>query len=255
MEENINPEQNIQEEQQPVETEVLKKKKSPPISIVIGVIILLLIAGGVFAYFQFNNNKSSELSDNLSFLEDVIEFHDFRLGMSTSEIIEIVDRNALTLEGSAIDGFFIINNDGETLALSMDDGVCVGIQRLQKQIPWKDTNNFLEIKSLKNSYQEGDIVRFTIENRTRVPVWHDNTCSIGPCFNGNECIRLIGIDCTQDKLESGKKIELEYARPVRIDETKFIFYYNVNLDSPPDGYREAMSNEILVSGRDGPPLR
>lgn len=48
----VDSEQNIPQEQPPVETQKIKKRKFPTILVIIGVIVLLLAAGGAFAYFQ-----------------------------------------------------------------------------------------------------------------------------------------------------------------------------------------------------------
>src|SRR3989344_6738878 len=69
----------------------------------------------------------------------------------------------------------------------------------------------------KSEYSVGDTVTILIENNLNKPIWHDNSCSIGPCsyFNGElNCIRLDGITCTQSKLDAGDKITLQYPRPV-----------------------------------------
>ncbi|PIY60189.1 hypothetical protein COY95_03075 [Candidatus Woesearchaeota archaeon CG_4_10_14_0_8_um_filter_47_5] len=101
----------------------------------------------------------------------------------------------------------------------------------------------------KESYFVGEMVNVTIINNLDFPFWHDNSCSIGPCsYQGSElkCIRLVGIDCPQSKLDPGKQIILQYARPIQTGEVQFTFFYIENRNEPPLEYKEALSNMIEV---------
>lgn len=82
---------------------------------------------------EIKDKENTALPSNLSFLSDVKEFQEFRLQMTETEIKEIVQRNSLVLEGNSRTGFLVRNRDGQTLALSMSDGRCAGIQRLPRQ--------------------------------------------------------------------------------------------------------------------------
>jgi hypothetical protein len=70
------------------------------------------------------------LPRGLEFLQPYPEFHQFRLGQDEATIRRIAEKHQLTLRGSAEKGFVATRADGETLALSMREGKCVGIQRL-----------------------------------------------------------------------------------------------------------------------------
>jgi RNA polymerase sigma factor (sigma-70 family) len=75
----------------------------------------------------------SELPQGLEFLRPIREFHAFRFGQDEAAIRRIAKEQSLTVTGTAATGFTVTRADGETLALSMRDGVCSGIQRLGKK--------------------------------------------------------------------------------------------------------------------------
>lgn len=72
-----------------------------------------------------------DLPQGLDFLRPYPEFHKFRFGQDEAMIQAIVAQHALTITGSALEGYFVTRSDGERLALSMRDGKCSGIKRLR----------------------------------------------------------------------------------------------------------------------------
>jgi RNA polymerase sigma factor (sigma-70 family) len=72
-----------------------------------------------------------ELPRGLEFLRPIPEFHGFRLGQDGLTIRMIAKEQSLAVKYSADRASLIVTRaDGETLVLSMRDGVCSGIQRL-----------------------------------------------------------------------------------------------------------------------------
>ena len=77
--------------------------------------------------------KETKLPKDLSFLSDVREFQEFRIGMTTSEIKGLISRNHLIIKGEDEHAIVVMNKNGEVLGISIVDGVSAGIERLQKQ--------------------------------------------------------------------------------------------------------------------------
>ncbi len=122
--------------------------------------------------------KKVNLPEGLSFLADVPEFWEFRLQMSEQEIREIVRKYPLILGGNSQKGFLVTNRDGNTLALSMSNGRCGGIQRLRKE----PRPIQLTIRSDKQLYQIGEeiIIFPELKNTSNQPVKRDIFYKPGP---------------------------------------------------------------------------
>jgi RNA polymerase sigma factor (sigma-70 family) len=78
--------------------------------------------------------KKPDLPQGLEFLAPIPEFHEFRFGQDEVTIRDLAKRHELVVHGPSPagpnGGFMVSRKDGETLALSMRDGKCCGIQRL-----------------------------------------------------------------------------------------------------------------------------
>ncbi len=94
----------------------------------------------------------SELPENLSFLSDVKEFQEFRLRMTVPELKTIIIKYRLNIRGEdEKGGVIVMNQDGETLALSISEGKCSGIQRLEKT-----PKVFLDVKKILENKDRRD---------------------------------------------------------------------------------------------------
>ena len=111
-----------------------------------GVIFFFMTATG---YCQ--EEKKAVLPENLSFLSDVKEFQEFRFGMTVPELKTIIIKYHLDIRDEDEKGIIIMNQDGETLALSIADGKCSGIQRLQKT-----PKVFLDVKKILENKDRRD---------------------------------------------------------------------------------------------------
>lgn len=83
---------------------------------------------------EVGESERTDLPPSLSFLSDIPEFQEFRFQMSDSEIREIAKKSSLIFINDNQDGFLLMNQDGEIIALSMSNDRCSGIQRLRKSI-------------------------------------------------------------------------------------------------------------------------